>query len=112
MPFGLMNAPATFQKMINSIFNDMLDMGMLAFLDDITIYAKTLEELDKLTIEVLKRLRDNGLCIAPDKCEWQNKKSNSWGTCYRETEYECAMTKLKQLNKSNQSSPSKKYNTS
>ena len=56
MPFGLMNAPATFQKMTNSIFNDMLDMGMLTFLDNITIYAKTLEEFDKLTIEVLKRL--------------------------------------------------------
>ena len=37
MPFGLMNAPATFQKMINSIFNVLLDQGMLAFLDDITI---------------------------------------------------------------------------
>ena len=43
MPFGLMNAPATFQKMINSIFNDMLDQGMLAFLDDITIYAETIK---------------------------------------------------------------------
>ena len=74
MPIGLMHAPATFQKMINSIFHDMLDMGMLAFLDDITIYAKSLEELDKLTIEVLKRLRDNGLCIAPDKCEWQKQE--------------------------------------
>ena len=74
MPFGLMNAPATFQKMINSIFNDMLDQGMLAFLDDITINAETIEELDKLTIKILKRRRDNVLCIAPDKCEWQKQE--------------------------------------
>ena len=48
MPFGLMNAPATFQKMINSIFNDMLDQGMLAFLDDITIYARSEEHTSEL----------------------------------------------------------------
>ena len=66
-----MNTPATFQKMINSIFNDMLDQRMLAFLDDITMYAETIGELDQLTIEVLKRLRDDSLCIVPDKCEWQ-----------------------------------------
>ena len=70
MPFGLVNAPATFQGMINHIFRDMLDLGMIAFMDDLVMYAKMREEHDKIVREVLRRLQANNLCIAPDKCEW------------------------------------------
>jgi hypothetical protein len=48
MPFGLTNAPATFQDMINHIFRDLLDNGVIAFIDDILIYAKDEEEHDRL----------------------------------------------------------------
>ena len=70
MPFGLVNAPATFQGMINNIFRDMLDQGMSAFMDDLIMWSDTRLELDDITREVLRRRRDNRLCIAPDKCEW------------------------------------------
>ena len=70
MPFGLSNAPATFQGMINHIFRDTLDQGMSAFMDDIIIWSQTLEGLHDATRKVLRRLRDNRLCILPDKCEW------------------------------------------
>jgi hypothetical protein len=46
MPFGLSNAPATFQNMMNHIFRDLLDLGLIVYLDDILIYAKTEEEHD------------------------------------------------------------------
>ena len=55
MPFGLSNAPATFQGMINNIFRDTLDQGMAAFMDDIIIWSETLEELHESTMEVLRR---------------------------------------------------------
>jgi hypothetical protein len=42
MPFGLTNAPATFQDMMNHIFRDMIDLGLLAYMDDLLIYAKTI----------------------------------------------------------------------
>ena len=74
MPFVLMNAPATFQSMINHIFRDMLDVGTIAFMDDILLHAETRKEHDLIALEVLKRLRDNRLCIAPDKCEWVVQK--------------------------------------
>ena len=40
MPFGLVNAPATFQSMINHIFRNMLDQGVLAFVDDLMMHAR------------------------------------------------------------------------
>ena len=70
MPFGLVNAPATFQGMINNIFRDMLDQEISAFMDDLIIWSDTRLGLDDITREVLRRLRVNRLCIAPDKYEW------------------------------------------
>jgi len=71
MPFGLTNAPATFQDMINHIFRDMLDLGLLAYIDDLLIYAEKVEEYDKIVKEVLQRLRTNRLAISAEKCSWR-----------------------------------------
>ena len=68
MPFALCNAPTTFQGMINHIFSATLDQGISAFMDDIIMWAQTFEELHDRTIEVLRRLKKNWRCIAPDKC--------------------------------------------
>jgi len=71
MPFGLTNAPSTFQDMMNHVISDMLDVGVLAYMDDILVYAKTREEHDQIVKEVLKRLQGNGLAVAPEKCLWR-----------------------------------------
>jgi len=44
MPFGLVNAPATFQAMMNTILGEFLDHGVVVYLDDIQIYSKTMGE--------------------------------------------------------------------
>ena len=71
MPFGLMNAPSSFQDMMNHVLSDVLDVGVLAYMDDILVYAKTEEEHDRLVKKVLERLQHNGLAISPEKCIWK-----------------------------------------
>ena len=71
MPFGLTNAPSTFQDMMNHILSDVLDIGVLAYMDDILVYAKSEKEHDELVRNVLERLQKNGLAISPEKCIWK-----------------------------------------
>ena len=67
MPFGLANAPATFQNMINDILREHLDQGVLAYLDDILIYSKNMDEHVALVRKVLQKLKENHLAVAAHK---------------------------------------------
>ena len=71
MLFGLTNAPSTFQDMMNHVLSDLLDLGVLAYMDDILVYAKTEEEHDRLVKEVLRKLQENRRAISPEKCVWK-----------------------------------------
>ena len=42
LPLGLMNTPKTFQKLINSVFSDILDERPLVYLDNLLVYSKSL----------------------------------------------------------------------
>ena len=59
MLFGLANAPATFQNMMNEIFRDMIDLGVVIYQDDIHIYSEN--ELDHIALvkRVLERLQEH-----------------------------------------------------
>ena len=70
MPFGLCNALATFQAMMNHIFRDLLDQRVIYDIDDILIYASTVEEYDRLVTEVLTRLKEANLVANAAKCVW------------------------------------------
>ena len=56
MPFGLCNAPGTFQRIMNDVFFPLLDRGVLVYLDDILIYSRSQEEHVHLLKEVFKLL--------------------------------------------------------
>jgi len=74
MPFGLCNAPATFQDMINHIFRDLLDQGLVAYIHDLQINAVTKAQHDQTVTEVLKWLRNNHLAVSAEKCEWAREE--------------------------------------
>jgi len=66
--FGLTNAPSTFQDMMIHVLFDILDLGVLAYMDDIVVYRRTREKHNELVKEVLKRLQANGHVVSPEKC--------------------------------------------
>lgn len=74
MPMGLKNAPSQFQKIMNSIFKDVIGDWLIVYIDDILIYSHNFEEHKAHTIEVLKRLRENKLFCKPEKCDFDTKE--------------------------------------
>ena len=74
MPFGLANAPATFQKFINNIIKEYLDDFVMTYLDDILIYSETVEENQQHVEMVLGKLQENNLRLSLKKCTFSVKK--------------------------------------
>jgi len=68
MPFGLTNAPSIFQRFVNEIFADLLDVYVLVYLDNILIFSDNMVDHKKHVKEVLQRLQEHGLIVNGDKC--------------------------------------------
>jgi hypothetical protein len=74
LPYGLTNAPAAFMDLMHKIFRDLLDRGVVIFLDDIRIYSKSAEEHEQLLREVFTSLREHKLYAKESKCElWRTE---------------------------------------
>ncbi|KAH9266874.1 hypothetical protein BASA84_000939 [Batrachochytrium salamandrivorans] len=70
MPFGLANAPAQFQRMMNSLFREMNGKYVLVYLDDIVIYSSNMAEHKVHVRNVFKVLSDNRLFCRAEKCHF------------------------------------------
>jgi transposase InsO family protein len=73
MPFGLANAPAQFQSLINAKFHDILGVFVVVYLDDFLIFSKSEEEHIAHVREVLQRLRDARLFAKLSKCQFHTR---------------------------------------
>jgi hypothetical protein len=72
MYFGLTNSPATFQTMMNEIFQDLITEGVVSvYLNDILIFTSSIEEHHRITRLVLDRMREHKLYLRPEKCEFE-----------------------------------------
>ena len=69
MPFGLCNAPSTFQSMINDVFHDLLDEGVVVYLDDLLIYSEDEKSHLDLVRRVMERIRIAKLCCSIKKSD-------------------------------------------
>ncbi|KAK5670272.1 hypothetical protein QVD99_8720 [Batrachochytrium dendrobatidis] len=74
MPFGLANAPAQFQRMMNDLFREMIGKNVLVYLDDIVIYSENMQEHKTHVRKVFQVLRKNLLFCKPEKCHFYQTK--------------------------------------
>ena len=70
MPFGVLNAPATFQRLKNNTFKDELDTFISVYLDDILVFSRTVEEHLKHVHIALEKLRKAKTYGRLHKCEF------------------------------------------
>ncbi|KAG6557616.1 hypothetical protein Mapa_000897 [Marchantia paleacea] len=67
MPFGLCNAPATFQRFMNKVFEPFIGKFVRDFIDDFCVYGKKEDHFDHL-IKILQRLEKAKASLNPEKC--------------------------------------------
>lgn len=79
LPFGLTNGPATYQRYMNDILLDYLDVFCTAYLDDILIYSENEIDHKEHVRKVLMRLQHAGLQADIKKCEFDVTKTRYLG---------------------------------
>jgi len=96
MFFGLCNSLATFQSIMDSLFDGMKTRNaVIVYMDDILIFAETEEEIEKYTNEVLQILQDNDLYLKPEKCEFNKTSMKYLGFVITPGKIEMDPTKLR-----------------
>lgn len=70
MPFGLCNAPGTFQRLMERMFGAQHGQSLLLYLDDIVVFSASVDEHLKHLEGVLSRLHQEGLKVKLEKCDF------------------------------------------
>jgi hypothetical protein len=73
MPFGLSNAPSTFQAHVNREFSDMIDIFLQIYMDDFLIYSEDYETHVQHVRKVLQRVIDSNMKINLKKCKFHTE---------------------------------------
>lgn len=79
MPFGLKNAPSTFQRLINSVLREYINKICVVYLDDILIFSTSIEEHIDSIKKIFAKLREHNLKLQIDKCNFFCKETDYLG---------------------------------
>ncbi|KAM1667753.1 hypothetical protein ACFX1S_046951 [Malus domestica] len=94
MPFGLCNAPATFQRCMVSIFSDYVESIIEIFMDDFSVFGNSFDNcLDNLTL-ILKRCVETNLVLNWEKCHFMVKQGIVLGHIISERGIEVDKSKI------------------
>ena len=97
MPFGLVNAPATFQRLMQTDLSDCIPGKCLVYLDDIIIHSKSVNEHLSDIAKVLERMQTVGLKLNPNKCQFFRKEVCFLGHIVSAEGIRCDPTKVKEV---------------
>ena len=97
IPFGLCNAPATFQSMMDNIFHNLLDNAVIVYLDDILIYTETVDKHIPLVQEVLSRLGKASLGMNLKKSSFHIRKVEFLGYIISKQGIEMSEKKIEEV---------------
>ena len=70
LPMGLTNAPAVFVWVMNNLFTNLLDQGIIVFLDDILVYSHTRDKHVQLLHKVFDKLHEHRFYCKLKKCSF------------------------------------------
>ena len=88
MFFGMCNSPAMFQAMMDDIFVGMINRKLvIIYMDNILIFAKTKEELERITKMVLAKLQEHDLFLTAKKCKFCKLKIEYLGMIIEEGKF-------------------------
>ncbi|GKC63421.1 putative nucleotidyltransferase, ribonuclease H [Tanacetum coccineum] len=74
MPFGLCNAPATFQRCMTAIFHELIEDSMEVFMDDFSVFGSSFDHCLKNLEKMLKRCEETNLVLNWEKCHFMVKE--------------------------------------
>ncbi|GJR29525.1 reverse transcriptase domain-containing protein [Tanacetum coccineum] len=74
MPFGLCNAPTTFQRCMTTIFHELIEDSMEVFMDDFSIFGSSFDHCLKNLEKMLKRCEETNLVLNWEKCHFMVKE--------------------------------------
>jgi len=79
MPFGLCNAPAAFQRWINEVLMEHIDMCCIIYLDAVLIYSNALEQHRKDISNILEAIRKSGMKVKLSECKFHQSETEYLG---------------------------------
>ena len=94
---GLADAPSVFKRYVNNVIKEHIDKGVVIYIDDIRIYATSVQELIQLTTQVLTKLEDNSLLVNAKKCVFHQYEVEFVGFTIGHNGIKMAATKVKNI---------------
>ncbi|MEG2848585.1 MAG: reverse transcriptase family protein, partial [Bacilli bacterium] len=79
MVMGFKNSPQILQRTMNKVLDDLIGNGVGVYMDDLVVYAKTIEEHDEIMKNLLNKLKENNLKVNVDKIQFKRNEINLLG---------------------------------
>ncbi|XP_038695435.1 uncharacterized protein LOC119992714 [Tripterygium wilfordii] len=99
MPFGLCNAPATFQRCMINIFSDMVERFIEIFMDDFSVFGSSFDNCLKNLSIVLRRCEETNLVLNWEKCHFMVQRGNVLGHIISKNGIEVDPAKIELISK-------------